>query len=241
MPAFERRRWSVRGGAAYAAQLLRDEGPLGLADRLLSRLGMHRLVVLEQRLDPTVLAAFPARPSSLAELALGEASEADLDALAALRAADHAEVTAALGRPPEPVEALLRRLFAHGDRCFVAREGERVIAALWVARGPTQVRVRYLLCELALSPGDAYVYDVFTAPERRGRGVVTALYAHVALALAASGSERAVMLVRVHNTANLRAAARAGYARLGILACIAAGGRMLHLGDALPMRPWPRG
>jgi len=237
MPAFERRRWSVRRGAAHALAVLRHDGPRALFDRGLSQLGVHRLSVLEQPLDTVPTADARGQASALQDAQLGEAREADLEALAELRAAEHDEVTAALGRRREPVQALLSRQFAHGDRCFVARVGPRVAAALWIARGV--VPVRYLLCDLMLAPGDAYVYDVFVALDQRRRGLATALYRHLAVVLAAEGRSRAVMLVRPHNAANLHAAARAGYRRAGVLTCVAAAGRVLHLGDALATRAWP--
>lgn len=241
MPAFERRRWSVRSAALHALAVLREEGVRALVERGLSQLGVHRLIVLEQplELDTRADAIAPAAPAPrLPDVVLGEAGEADLEALAELRRAEHDEVTAALGRPREPVQALLGRLFARGDRCFVARAGPRVLAVMWIARG--EVPVRYLLCDLLLAPGDAYVYDVFVAKDARGHGLATALYRHLAAVLAAEGRSRAVMLVRAHNAANLRAAERAGYRRGGILTCAAAGGHTLHLGRALPMRAWPR-
>ena len=237
MPAFERRRWSLASGAAHALAILREGGPYALFDRGLSRLGVHRLLVLAQPLAGGVSAAPAVAARALPALTLGEAREADLDALAELRAAEHEEVNAALGRPREPVQALLGRLFASGDRCFVARSGSRIVAVLWVTHG--EVSVRYLLCDLLLEPGDAYVYDVFVTPELRGRGLATALYHHLASVLVAEGRTRAVMLVRPHNTANLRAAARAGYMRVGMLSCVAAPGRVLHFGRALSTRAWP--
>jgi ribosomal protein S18 acetylase RimI-like enzyme len=237
MPDFERRRWTLSRGAAHARNVLREDGLRALFDRVSSRLGVHRLVALEQRFDGPVAAASPVAPATPPDVTFDEASERDLDALAALRAAEHDEITTALGRPREPVHALLARLFAHGDRCFVVRSDERIVAVSWVGRGRTSVR--YLLCDLLLSSEDAYVYDVFVAPEVRGRGLATRLYAHVATVMADSACSRAVMLVRVHNGANLRAAARAGYRRLGTLTCVAARGRTVHFGDALPTAAWP--
>ena len=79
MPAFERRRWSVRGGAAHALSVLRDEGPRALIERGLSQLGIHRLVVLEQRIERSRASAADALGPALRHLVLGEAQVQPLD------------------------------------------------------------------------------------------------------------------------------------------------------------------
>jgi GNAT superfamily N-acetyltransferase len=239
MPAFERRRWDLRSGAAYAVQVLREEGARGLADRVLSYAGVHRAWVIERRLTEPLATAARTAPVADDGLAFGEAGLPDLHALAELRGAEHDQVVERMGRVREPVEALHRRLLAHGDRCFVAREGARVAAALWASRGAQSVP--YLWCDLALAADEAYVYDMFVAPEMRGRALARRVHLYAAARLAEAGCVRSVGLIRVYNVPALRTAAHAGYQPIGMLTCVGVRGRALHLGDALPIRAWPSG
>jgi GNAT superfamily N-acetyltransferase len=239
MPAFERRRWDLQSGAAYAVEVLREEGARGLADRLLSYAGVHRAWVIERRLTEPLATAARRAPVADDGLAFAEAGLDELDALAELRGAEHDQVIERMGRVREPVEALHRRLFARGDRCFVARDATRIAAAMWAARGAQPVP--YLWCDLALAANEAYVYDMFVAPDMRGRALARRVHLYAAERLAEAGCVRSVGLIRLHNVPALRTAAHAGYQPIGMLTCVGVRGRALHFGDALPIRAWPSG
>lgn len=226
-------RQSARELAARVVEVLREEGTVGFFDRALPRIGLRRLLFLERRTEPASTAgADPATP-----LALVEAGEADLDALAALRATDQDEASRTGGSHPSLAQRY-RKLTAHGDRCFVIRSEGRVVAAVWVARGA--VPVAYVMCDLLLTPDEAYLYDTFVVPELRGRGLASKLYQGVAAQLAASGVSRAVMFVRAHNAPSLQSALKAGFRRTATLGCLRVGARFFHRGrPSVALRHWP--
>ena len=211
--------------ARRAFETLRTAGAVALLDRLGPHLGVRHLRLLEQIPSPdSTASAMPDGDD------FDEASVRDLDALAALRGAEHERSARALGLPLVPVRDLHRQQLEAGHRCFVVRRGERIIATDWIARGV--VRVDFLACELVLGPGEAYAYDAYVAPGLRGLGVGQALYAWVAGKLAREGVVRVLGLARVSNRANRRATAKAGYRAAGSLTCIALAGRTLRFGDA---------
>ena len=220
--------------ARRAFATLRDEGVVALLDRLGPHLGVRRLLLVEQR--PNAGATARALPAGHT---FDEASLGDLDGLAELRGAEHERSARALGEPLVPVRELHRQQFESGHRCFVVRQGERIVATDWIARGV--VRVPFLACELVLAANEAYAYDAFVAHELRGRGIGQALYAWVATRLAREGVGRILGLARVANRANRQATAKAGFRAAGSLTCLALAGRTLRFGDArVAHRPFGR-
>lgn len=150
------------------------------------------LVELDLTVPPAPVAAAPA-------LDFGFLGDDELDRLVAL------------GAGPDAV--VLRRRLEQGDRCFVARESGAIVSARWVAT--RRAHIAYLDRSLELEPGDSYLYETFTHPERRGAGVSAAAGTRLALALAEEGRRRILAAVLRENGSGTRAYEKAGYRRIG--------------------------
>lgn len=180
-----------------ATAVLRDAGlplvvrltpfsqPAGLDDTLAS-LGL-------QRFDDTVVMV-----ADLAALDLTGAAPADLQLQAAEPTAYAAVVGALRGSPPEQQQAHAERMrFSPVPYCgWVLRQEGQVLACGQYAREGSMVGV----------------YDVFTAPSARNRGLSRALCAELLRRAAAEGARTAYLQVDVDNQP-----ARAVYRRLGFV------------------------
>ena len=150
---------------------LRDEGFSSFRSRLLARLGYRRLIVFERLLDAPI-------------------SDAAVEAVAGatfvtgLLAADELRDYAAFRGLADVANQAAR--LAAGHLCFVVRERARIVAAGWATTAAPFSP--YLDAPIAAPPGAVYIYDYYTLPEHRGRGLGT--------------------LVKVAQTAHYRAAGR---------------------------------
>jgi hypothetical protein len=123
---------------------------------------------------------------------------ADAEAYRALRADDGAELT--------------RRL-ADGDRCFGAWLDGRLVSVRWFSSGSAWIE--YLDLRVPLRPDELYMYDLYTAPDLRGRSVSRASAAGWQEVLAAEGVRRLVGSVLPENRPVLRATEKAGWRVVG--------------------------
>lgn len=169
-----------------AARLRFDDRPTHGALALAGRWAARALSVFRRRMllisYPTGTSVIPAvRVASRASYRVLEPSE--LPAYDAFRT----------GHDP----SVARARMARGDRCVVVWRGGRVAACCWSARG--EVYVPYLDARLALAPGDVYHYDLFTAYEARGRGLLMGLIGAAAKVEQADGARRSVGLIAVEN------------------------------------------
>lgn len=104
----------------------------------------------------------------------------------------------------------IRRRFAAGSRCFVARVGDGDIAGYgWVSRG--EERIGELERTLRMRPEEAYIWDCATLPPYRRRGVYTALLLAMADALRGAGVRRVWIGAARGNRPSLGGFARAGF------------------------------
>lgn len=104
----------------------------------------------------------------------------------------------------------IRRRFAAGSRCFVARGDDgRVAGYGWVSRG--EERIGELERTLRMAPDEAYIWDCATLPPYRHRGVYTALLLAMAEALRSEGARRLWIGAARGNRPSLRGFARAGF------------------------------
>jgi len=87
---------------------------------------------------------------------------------------DADEVEEYLAFHPQATRPELERRLAAGDRCHVARTMGRLIAVRWVSF--TEARVPYLELTFRVGGREVFVYDAFSDPAWRGRGVSRALY-----------------------------------------------------------------
>jgi len=63
---------------------------------------------------------------------------------------------------------IIERRYAVGDRCWVARRGERIVSFLWVGRHAPDVW--YVRGAIPLKAGHVYIYNAFTVKGARGLG-----------------------------------------------------------------------
>jgi ribosomal protein S18 acetylase RimI-like enzyme len=181
-------------------EVARTEGPRGLWPRILGETVYRRLVLLEHPLDRE-----PELRSAAVELTFGLVC--DVDELACFRAWPGAEV--------------VRRRLDRGERCFAARHGERLAATAWVATG--SVLIPYLGRTLELGDGDAFVYEAYTAPDLRRRGVAQALESRLTRLLRAEGRRRLLRTVLPENAAGVAMHAAFGNRPIGTIGYVKAG------------------
>ena len=186
------RRWTPRSAARRFVQVAREEGPRRLWLKAWGELGYRRLVLVE--LAAGVPAIAPVGDGGEG-LDVGELRD-DEDPV----------------RPGAPDEHVPVRLAA-GHSCFVARRAGVVVASCWVARGA--LRSDHLGLELPLQPGEALIYEVYTAPAGRRQGVATTMQAWVASSLRAGGVDRVLALVDPENDEGLALFTRLGFRRAG--------------------------
>ncbi len=189
-----------------AVGLLREKGParvplvlLRLATSRVVRFG--RVVFFVRELDGQWNA--PDAPAGIA-VRLGSPSE-----LARLVSA----------RPPEAGLAdRFAQRFHRGDLCIVAVEADGAVArSSWVATTPTWIPE--LDMDIVLRPGEAYLYDGYTTPDARRRGIDGAVRCFVFDMLRAAGFTRVYSYCRGDNAPALRAANR-WQTRLGELSFV---------------------
>jgi RimJ/RimL family protein N-acetyltransferase len=100
------------------------------------------------------------------------------------------------------------RLSTH-TRCFVVERGALLVHATWMTTAAAWTReISLYVCPPA---GEAYVYESFTRPEVRGRGVYPFALRRIAAWLAATGIARVWVAVEGDNPASLRAVHKAGF------------------------------
>jgi len=182
------------GALARAWAALRDEGPRIFGLKLASELGYRKLLLL-------------GRPLSEAIPAVGSRVPVRFELLPAAAVEDYLAF-----RPDARRDRILPR-WAAGNLCFVARHEGRIVACGWGTAAAAWTD--YLQCAIELAPGDAYLYDGYTLPEWRGRGIFQALCAEELRALQRAGHRRAIRATAVHNAVALHVHTRGGFRPIG--------------------------
>jgi ribosomal protein S18 acetylase RimI-like enzyme len=114
----------------------------------------------------------------------------------------------------DSARTFVRRL-AVASGCYIVLEGDHIVHATWIGRGPVWTRELDRCVEPP--PADAYVYESFTIESARGRGLypmaLRAICAHL-------GSDAARVWVGVEssNLASLRAVTKAGFEAAAVVA-----------------------
>ncbi len=182
-----------------AVEVLRIEGLQSLYFKVLGETIYRRVVLLERSLDEPVSPIDPSLP-----LTFGLLRKTDIDEVAAFR--------------PETNGAEVYRRLQLGQICFIARHEGRLIHVCWVATGCA--RIDYLDREILLSPGEAYVFESYTAPDMRGKHIAAARSVFMQQALRQTGYHRTVTVVVPENQAGFRPLEKVGYRRLGVLSTV---------------------
>jgi SAM-dependent methyltransferase len=200
-------------------RLLREQGPLVLAARLLRRLA-HPFLELGgvTFFERDLAAEAEARPSP--GISVRELRACDRDAL--------------LHGSESSWETLSSR-FRSGDLCFGALdERGRALHTRWLTF--TGARIPELGLDFVPAPDAAYFYDGYTRPDARRRGIDAVVRAVIFEALRARGRHRVYSYVRDDNPVGLRAAGRCQRALGTVRAVRVLGSRPFVFGaDAPPL------
>jgi GNAT superfamily N-acetyltransferase len=164
---------------------------------LLARAGVRRAVLYDRQLDEPVV------PRSASKLEHGWLDRSGVVRLAGATRQQPAELLGRLDR---------------GERCFGSQRDGRVVAARWASQGA--VHADYLRVGLRLPAGHAWIFDSWTDPAERGRGIAGEASAALGAALATEGTTRFVAIVMTGNRAGHTAVLRSGYTRLGTITTI---------------------
>jgi hypothetical protein len=119
------------------------------------------------------------------------------------------------------------------DFCFAAVSEGRLAGYCWLAIGSVEPEHSAGVA-LGLPTHMAYLYKAFTFPGFRGRRLYAALTAGALRALGPAGITQLVAFVYWNNTSALRACARMGYRRLGMMVARPSG--PLHVPEAARRR-----
>jgi ribosomal protein S18 acetylase RimI-like enzyme len=117
-----------------------------------------------------------------------------------------APLAAAMGLP-NSAEAVQR--FTGGRRCYVAWDGDRIVAYGWASQGSECVGE--LERAFHMAPDEAYIWDCVTLPEYRGRGLYSGLLAHMLAELRDAGVRRIWIGASLDNHASIKGFMRAGF------------------------------
>lgn len=103
----------------------------------------------------------------------------------------------------------IRDRFGRSLRCFGFEQGGRIVSFGWVTTGPEETGE--LERRLAIPPGEAYVWDCGTVPDRRRLGLYSALLNRVIRRLHAEAVPRVWIGASRLNAPSTRGIANAGF------------------------------
>jgi len=194
--------WSWGRIWARTGEVLREEGIRSLWFKILGETFYRRAFIYERTLrehGKRAAANLPTEVSRLDENQIGSYLQL---------------------RPDCEIEEVRRRLQL-GHSCFVIfREGNPLCAA-WAGGG--NVHADYLDRELQLAAGEIYVYEIFTAPDYRGRHLSVAVTTEIARYFRQQACRRLLLMVMPENRSALAATAEWGFRRIGVMRCVKLG------------------
>jgi GNAT superfamily N-acetyltransferase len=188
-----------------AIKTLRRQGPKAMALKTLARVRITRSVIVYAMQREQVLTRGTPVPGVTVRLL----NEGDIPAYRQLRS-----------NPAEEVIARLRR----GDRGIVAWYEGRVVGARWLTTVSADIPA--LGVSFPVHSGIAYAYDLFTAPEERGRGIGAMVTAASFECAIAAGAPRLINAVLPDNRGG-QGVARRRSRRLGMLRSHRLGSRLI--------------
>jgi len=127
---------------------------------------------------------------------LVELQEADMAGIAALPMANS-------------TERAFRERLRQGNRCFGLELHGELVSYCWMSTGRVKVNGEYL----DLGPDEAYAFDIYTRPDRRGSNLAPLLNSVFNDMLYASGVRTVMSTVDYYNYPSLRFAAKVGARR----------------------------
>jgi len=109
------------------------------------------------------------------------------------------------GKPEERLKA--------GDLCFVGENGGDIVHYEWVCLN--EIFVNFLEKKIRVKPNFAYVYNGYTVPQYRSRGISAAALTNAATYLFQRGIEEMYVIIGPDNRASLRTWQKIGPRKLG--------------------------
>ena len=106
-------------------------------------------------------------------------------------------------------ESSFRSRLSEDTRCFLVDDGTLLVHASWVTT--ERAWTRELATYLSPPDGDAYIYESFTRPEARGRGIYPYVLRNIVSWTAEHGLRRAWVAVEAHNHPSIRSVTKAGF------------------------------
>lgn len=136
---------------------------------------------------------------------------------------------------PRVTRDLILDRFQRGDECFVAEDrAGRCVHTGWLTT--TNGYIPELDMTVVLRPGEAYLYNAYAPPDRRGLGAFGLVLDFIFDRLVLAGFTRAYSYVRADNLYGLTGAPRR-LSPVGVLWYLRIGDRRLTLGRRTPALP----
>ena len=108
----------------------------------------------------------------------------------------------------DSVRTFARRLHAT-NRCFIVQTDERIVHASWFTTSTSWVGE--IAAYFILPPRHGYVYESFTHPSARGRGLYPFALARICRLVAEEGCHRVWVAIEEDNLSSRRAVEKAGF------------------------------
>lgn len=105
--------------------------------------------------------------------------------------------------------SLAKRRFERGEVCFAALHEGKIVSYCWMAQG--KIGIEELDLAVSTLPDEVYLYDAFTLPPWRGRGLYPVILREMLLYAGRNGFSRALIFVAAGNTASRRGVLKAGF------------------------------
>jgi ribosomal protein S18 acetylase RimI-like enzyme len=125
---------------------------------------------------------------------------------AASARSERRQIEKAMYAANEP-DGLVESRFIHGDQLFGWSDDGRIVSFCWVTLRDRTVGP----VALKESPGRVFLYNVYTLPNYRDRGLMTSLLRSVTNAITRENATEFIAEVNVTNQSSLRAFEKAGF------------------------------
>jgi hypothetical protein len=124
-------------------------------------------------------------------------------------------------------EGFLREAIAAGDQCYGLFEGDALVSYSWYSTHPKRLWELDPSLAVYFGPSYAYMYNSYTVPRHRGRGLQGIGGAAALCAQVSHGLKGLVCYVQSSNLASLRACHRLGYVTFGHILVLRLGRRIV--------------
>ncbi len=104
---------------------------------------------------------------------------------------------------------LIERRLGRGERCFSALHRGRVVSYCWFSQA--RVGIEEVGLNVVVQPDEVYLYDAFTLPPWRGRGLYPALLTRMVKEAMEMGCQRAMIFTVEDNLPSRQGIEKAGF------------------------------